>query len=270
MWEERWHPLREEWVIVAAHRQSRPWSGAEVAGAAARPPAFDPTATSAPATCASAARGTRATPASSCSTTTIRASGATRRASSRRRRRLPQPAAPTASRASSATAAHDLTLAELDVDGVDALLRDVAGAVSRARRAARGAARADLREQGRGRRRQQPAPALPDLRDELRLQVHRDGAARRPRGISTRRAARCSRTSSRPSSRTAGASSPSTDARSRSFRTSRATPTRRTSRRADAREHRGPGRRRAARSRDVLARRGSFGSTTSGRCRSRT
>jgi len=27
VWEERWHPLREEWVIVAAHRQDRPWSG---------------------------------------------------------------------------------------------------------------------------------------------------------------------------------------------------------------------------------------------------
>ena len=33
-WEERWHPLREEWVIVAAHRQDRPWQGEEV-----RPPA---------------------------------------------------------------------------------------------------------------------------------------------------------------------------------------------------------------------------------------
>jgi UDPglucose--hexose-1-phosphate uridylyltransferase len=43
MWEERWHPLREEWVIVAAHRQSRPWAGAEVGGQTARPPAFDPT-----------------------------------------------------------------------------------------------------------------------------------------------------------------------------------------------------------------------------------
>jgi len=29
-WEERWHPLREEWVIVAAHRQGRPWLGATV------------------------------------------------------------------------------------------------------------------------------------------------------------------------------------------------------------------------------------------------
>jgi UDPglucose--hexose-1-phosphate uridylyltransferase len=26
-WEERFHPLREEWVIVAAHRQNRPWVG---------------------------------------------------------------------------------------------------------------------------------------------------------------------------------------------------------------------------------------------------
>jgi UDPglucose--hexose-1-phosphate uridylyltransferase len=26
-WEQRWHPLREEWVIVAAHRQNRPWIG---------------------------------------------------------------------------------------------------------------------------------------------------------------------------------------------------------------------------------------------------
>jgi UDPglucose--hexose-1-phosphate uridylyltransferase len=38
VWEERWHPLREEWVIVAAHRQDRPWIGQEVrAGAGAVP-----------------------------------------------------------------------------------------------------------------------------------------------------------------------------------------------------------------------------------------
>jgi len=30
MWEQRWHPLREEWVIIAVHRQHRPWSGEEV------------------------------------------------------------------------------------------------------------------------------------------------------------------------------------------------------------------------------------------------
>jgi UDPglucose--hexose-1-phosphate uridylyltransferase len=32
-WEERWHPLREEWVVVAAHRQDRPWQGERVGGA---------------------------------------------------------------------------------------------------------------------------------------------------------------------------------------------------------------------------------------------
>lgn len=41
MWEQRWHPLREEWVIVAAHRQSRPWSGAERPAPGAPPPAYD-------------------------------------------------------------------------------------------------------------------------------------------------------------------------------------------------------------------------------------
>ena len=29
-WEQRWHSLREEWVIIAAHRQDRPWSGETV------------------------------------------------------------------------------------------------------------------------------------------------------------------------------------------------------------------------------------------------
>ena len=32
-WEQRWHPLREEWVIIAAHRQDRPWHGETVRGA---------------------------------------------------------------------------------------------------------------------------------------------------------------------------------------------------------------------------------------------
>ncbi len=40
VWEERWHPLREEWVIVAAHRQNRPWSGGTVGGATAPVPAY--------------------------------------------------------------------------------------------------------------------------------------------------------------------------------------------------------------------------------------
>ncbi len=30
-WELRWHPLRAEWVVVAAHRDARPWQGESVA-----------------------------------------------------------------------------------------------------------------------------------------------------------------------------------------------------------------------------------------------
>src|SRR6478736_2923242 len=42
VWEERWHPLREEWVIVAAHRQDRPWRGETVKqGSGPRPPYVD-------------------------------------------------------------------------------------------------------------------------------------------------------------------------------------------------------------------------------------
>jgi UDPglucose--hexose-1-phosphate uridylyltransferase len=40
VWEERWHPLREEWVIVAAHRQNRPWIGQTVGGARTTVPAY--------------------------------------------------------------------------------------------------------------------------------------------------------------------------------------------------------------------------------------
>lgn len=41
--ERRFHPLREEWVIVAAHRQGRPWSGETVgASSTSALPAFDP------------------------------------------------------------------------------------------------------------------------------------------------------------------------------------------------------------------------------------
>ena len=40
MWEQRWHPLREEWVIVAAHRNDRPWQGERAAAPAMRGPAY--------------------------------------------------------------------------------------------------------------------------------------------------------------------------------------------------------------------------------------
>jgi len=40
IWEERWHPLREEWIIVAAHRQNRPWSGGVIEHAEAVGPDY--------------------------------------------------------------------------------------------------------------------------------------------------------------------------------------------------------------------------------------
>jgi UDPglucose--hexose-1-phosphate uridylyltransferase len=42
VWEERWHPLREEWVIVAAHRQNRPWVGEKIEKAAVVIPPYVP------------------------------------------------------------------------------------------------------------------------------------------------------------------------------------------------------------------------------------
>jgi len=43
VWEQRWHPLRDEWVLVAAHRQNRPWTGETMRAPAAAPrPAYDP------------------------------------------------------------------------------------------------------------------------------------------------------------------------------------------------------------------------------------
>jgi UDPglucose--hexose-1-phosphate uridylyltransferase len=42
IWEERWHPLREEWVIIAAHRQNRPWSGETLEHEAAALPVYLP------------------------------------------------------------------------------------------------------------------------------------------------------------------------------------------------------------------------------------
>src|SRR3954454_18845457 len=41
-WEQRWHPLREEWVVIAAHRNERPWTGEMVDRGAVRAPAHSP------------------------------------------------------------------------------------------------------------------------------------------------------------------------------------------------------------------------------------
>ena len=43
VWEQRWHPLREEWVLYTSHRGGRPWIGDTHAPAEATPPSYDPT-----------------------------------------------------------------------------------------------------------------------------------------------------------------------------------------------------------------------------------
>lgn len=40
IWEQRWHPLRDEWVIIAAHRQNRPWSGEKLGDSAVEKPKY--------------------------------------------------------------------------------------------------------------------------------------------------------------------------------------------------------------------------------------
>jgi UDPglucose--hexose-1-phosphate uridylyltransferase len=39
-WEQRWHPLREEWVVIAAHRQDRPWQGEHAAAVLTSTPEY--------------------------------------------------------------------------------------------------------------------------------------------------------------------------------------------------------------------------------------
>lgn len=41
-WERRWHPLRQEWVVYAAHRNSRPWTTGTVEPEKSKAPQYDP------------------------------------------------------------------------------------------------------------------------------------------------------------------------------------------------------------------------------------
>jgi hypothetical protein len=43
VWEQRWHPVREEWVLYTSHRGGRPWIGDTHAPAEVAPPSYDPT-----------------------------------------------------------------------------------------------------------------------------------------------------------------------------------------------------------------------------------
>jgi UDPglucose--hexose-1-phosphate uridylyltransferase len=42
VWEQRWHPLRREWVIISSHRNERPWQGERVPEAGRPLPAYVP------------------------------------------------------------------------------------------------------------------------------------------------------------------------------------------------------------------------------------
>ena len=123
MWEERWHPLREEWVIVAAHRQSRPWAGAEVGGQPARPPVFDPGCYLCP---GNARVGGAVNPRYTA--TFVFDNDHPCVGVNAPRELTPRPGvyrnrpATGVARVVCYSPRHDVTLAELDVDGVDALL----------------------------------------------------------------------------------------------------------------------------------------------------
>ena len=41
-WEKRWHPLKQQWVVYAAHRNSRPWSGHTVNNTEKKAQSYDP------------------------------------------------------------------------------------------------------------------------------------------------------------------------------------------------------------------------------------
>jgi UDPglucose--hexose-1-phosphate uridylyltransferase len=123
MWEERWHPLREEWVIVAAHRQSRPWSGAELPPPAAVRPRFDPS-------CYLCPGNTRVSGAVNPPYTGTFVFDNDHPCVGAAPRDLPAPGGIYRNRPATGVARvvcysprHDLTLADLDVDAVDALLQ---------------------------------------------------------------------------------------------------------------------------------------------------
>ena len=105
VWEERWHPLRREWVIVSSHRNDRPWLGETVDEATRRRRARTTRLLSLPGQ--HARLGTGAIPPTR-SCLRLRQRSSVRRAdcagdAELRRRTSTRTAAPTAWRASSAT-----------------------------------------------------------------------------------------------------------------------------------------------------------------------
>jgi UDPglucose--hexose-1-phosphate uridylyltransferase len=125
VWEQRWHPLRREWVIIAAHRQDRPWLGERTGGnGAAALPAFDPACTFCPG-------NTRVSGAVNPAYRGVFVFDNDRPCAGPDAPRDLAPApgiylnrpADGLARVVCFTERHDLTLAEFDVAGVDAVLR---------------------------------------------------------------------------------------------------------------------------------------------------
>ena len=42
VWEQRWHPFREEWILFTSHRASRPWMGETKPFEEKPEPSYDP------------------------------------------------------------------------------------------------------------------------------------------------------------------------------------------------------------------------------------
>ena len=170
-WEQRWHPLREEWVIVAAHRDDRPWTGHTVESAKPKAPAYD-------AKCPLCPGNVRVSGVRNADYADVFVFD----------NDLPcvgsaSPQPPASPHAVFKNARAD-GLARVvcydprhnvhtggDGDGADPqVARSVARTIRRPRRAAGSRPRPHLREQGRSGGRLESPPALPDLRDELRIQ----------------------------------------------------------------------------------------------------
>ena len=179
VWEERWHPLRREWVIVSSHRNDRPWLGETVGEGGRVDAGVRPGLLSLSAERADLGRAESRLPSRcSCSTTTIRASGRTSPELPAPRPASTRTGAPTGWRASSATR-RGTTSPSPSCRRARSCDCSRPSASSTCELGARPEVRHVLvvREQGRSGRREQPAPARADLRDELRLPHDRGGGA---------------------------------------------------------------------------------------------
>ena len=227
MWEQRWHPLREEWVIIAAHRQDRPWHGERVGGIRPRAPEYVEDCYFCPGNArVSGARNPRyrdvfvfdndhpcVGPDAPPSSTRRRASTGTRPATGLARVVCYSPR-------------HNVTLAELDVAEIDSVLATWREQYVELGAQARGAPRA---RSSRTRARWSASPTR--IRTARSTRPTSCSRRSRPRPIAARRYLRRARARAVSghhrvgTRRTAAASSPRTPPPSRSSRTSRATRT---------------------------------------------